>query len=681
MLITYEREKIVDFIGSQESKINFLQKFNRVAYFDKSYSQFFSAGVYQLEDGPPIIVLPWFLKSSSKILSDQTILKSDLNFFDVIKEIKNFTEAAVDLQKENNQSYALDIVVHSYLINLKNVVRNLVSFNYHEDITEKTNVIKGKWDVPKDLHRGGKPVKFTCTYNSLEVNTPLFLFIKSFCKHLSTLLRSQKNLGCIDEILLLLRDVEHVQLNRLVIYNAYSWIKSHRDKEALTSVIEFAESLVLDQSIYSKQAGVSYQFQMDKFFERLVFNFLKIKSDLTVLPQTREDLLGGALWRSIDEKFSYELESKKATQVTIPDIVVFDQTKYLIFECKYKPLRVPFINSEDMSQDLSTFSREDRNQLLSFIMSIRPSPELRNKKIGFVLIFPCSYIEKCKISELHFESAKLHVDPVVRNLIQNRIKVEDGSGLSIKFLGVSIPFMIEAVLSKDVASVADIVALATSSETVTSLSSGESKFEKLVQKRVALAGMIVNSGKNDPSLGRVKLAKVFYLADAHLKLGMEAQYLRETAGPLDQRLLYNDRWGIESQGIKHSFYRRVENRNGNRYVPGTNIDNVIRRANSLFVDKLENIKSLINILAPLNTERAEIVTTLYACWNDLLSRNSSVTDDEVINDFHNNWHPSKNRFAKETLLIALKWMKEKGLIPDGSGPTCQAKQEKLPSGF
>ena len=172
MLIVYEREKIVDFIGSQESKINFLQKFNRNAYFDTNFSQFFSAGVYQLEGGPPIIVLPWFLKQNLALLTDNALLKSNMGFFEVIKEIKSFKETAIDLSKDSNKSYALDIVVHSYLINLKNQVSDLLSFNYHEDVTEKTNVIKGRWDVPKDMHNGARPVKFTCTYNSYEINTP-----------------------------------------------------------------------------------------------------------------------------------------------------------------------------------------------------------------------------------------------------------------------------------------------------------------------------------------------------------------------------------------------------------------------------------------------------------------------------------------------------------------------------
>ncbi|WP_374021215.1 hypothetical protein [Bdellovibrio bacteriovorus] len=678
MLIVYEREKITEAIGSQKAKIDFLQKFNKVAYFEKSFSQFFSAGVYQLEDGPPIVVLPWFLKKNNGLLDDEALHRSDLVFFEAIKEIKSFRDTAIDLSKGKSKFYALDIIVHSYLMNLKKTVSELLSYNYHEDVTDKINVIKGKWDTPKDISQGTRPVKFTCTYNSLEVNTPLFVFVKTFCRQLSMMLKSRKNLGLIDEILAMLKDVDFGHFSRRMTSDAHSWIKSHKESESLASIIDFAESLVLDQNIYSKDAGVSYQFQMDKFFEKLTFNFLKIKNDLVVLPQTRDDLLGGAFWRSIDEKLNNDHDVARARQYTIPDIVAFDDSRYLIFECKYKPLRIPFVNSNDSNQELSSFSRDDRNQLLSFIMSIRPSPELRNKKIEFIVIFPCSSTDTFKTSELYFDSAKLHVDPMVRNLIQNRLKVD--SGLSIKFLGINISHMVETVLSKNISNVSEAISLSVQTGAQV-LPLRQSNFEKIVQKRVALTSLIVDNAKNDVSMGRVKLAKVFYLADAHLKLGMDASYTREAAGPLDARLLYNDRWGIESQGERQAFYRRVESKKGNRYIPGINLASNVESAKKIFVDKIENIKWVLTLFEPLNTEQAEIVTTLYACWNDLLSKKAKISDEEIINDFHQNWHSSKLRFTRERLLNALDWMKENGLIPDGSGPISAPKQQIIPSGF
>ncbi len=681
MLTAYEREKITDFIGSQEAKINFLQKFSRVAHFGKSYSQFFSAGVYQLQDGPPILVLPWFLKKAHKLFDEKKTFSNDLSFFEVIREIKTFMNATVDLKKEGNDSNALDIVVYSYLINLHKIVKELLSFNFHEEIVEKTNVIKGRWTVTKDIQQGSRPIKFTCTYNSLEASTPLLIFIKTFCYHLASILRSKKNNGLVNDILGLLRDITNSQLNRAIIEEAYSWVKSHRGLESIIPVLDFAQSLALDQTVYSKEAGISYHFQMDKFFEELVLNFLRTKPEMVVMPQSSDELLGGALWQSNENNRSYERESKSARQFTVPDIVAFDKNNYFIFECKYKPLRIPFINSEDTNQELSSLSREDRNQLLSFIMSLRPTPELRARRVEFVLIFPSSFVERFKVAELIFESAKLNVDPLVRNLIQNRIKVENGSELSIKFIGVDIPFMIQTVISKTTEGVEEFISSILKQEAKSEKDREQSHFEKVVERRLALTSLIVDRSKKDPTLGRVKLAKMFYLADAHLKLNMEAQYLREVAGPLDSRLFYNEKWGIESRGIRLSYFRRIDNKKGFRYFPSVNIDQIVNKAKVLFVEKLENIDWLISLIQPLNTEQAEIVTTLYACWNDLLVKTSQATDDEIISEIHSNWHDSKKRFTKDKLGNALEWMRSKGLVPDGAGPVSKTKIDKVSIGF
>lgn len=677
MMIVYEREKIYDNIGSQESKISFLQSYGRTAYFGKKYTQFFSAGIYQLVEGPPIIVLPWFLKDNSGFSYPES---NSTPFFEFIKDIKKFVAASVDLSNEKENTSALDIILYSYLINLQEIVKSLLSQNYHHEVNEKVYFIKGRWELNKDIPFGGKPVKFTCTYNSLETNIPIFIFIKTFCRNIHSLLKSKKNLVLIDQMISMLRDVDNVNLSRNLIHEARLWCKSHKEAEKLLQIIDFAERLLMDQSVYSRGAGVSYSFEMDKFFEDLVLSFFNLDRDFAVMPQSREDVLGGATWVSSDNT-SFDLESKRAKQYSVPDIVAFNSSRYIVLECKYKPLRIPFINDEDSNEDLVSFSRDDRNQLLSFIMSVRPSPEIRNKKIDFVVIFPTSYVTDYRVTELNFDSAKLHIDPLVRNLVQNRIKIGSNS-LSIKFIGLNVNYLIQSVLRKDVEQVRKVIEVTRGVQGVANLERAV-KFEKLVEKRVALTGAIIDESKNDYHLGRVKLAKVFYLADAHLKLGMDANYLREAAGPLDQKILYSEKWGIESQGLKNSYYRRIEKPKSSRYYPSQNISTITARAKTIFADKIENIHWLINILKPLSSEQVEIVATLYACWNDLLHVQRDPKDKDIIEDFLNNWHFAKKRYADkiDRLYKALDWMRGNDLIPDGSGPISNPKNEKIPSGF
>lgn len=199
--------------------------------------------------------------------------------------------------------------------------------------------------------------------------------------------------------------------------------------------------------------------------------------------------------------------------------------------------------------------------------------------------------------------------------------------------------------------------------------------------------MIVNEGRNDKTLGRVKLAKVLYLADSHLNLNLQAQYSRFAMGPLDDRMIRNEKVGIESLGPKFAYFKvqevkREDDTNERvRYIPGANINEMLKHVQSIFPDKLENIRKLIELLLPLNTERSEIVATLYACWNDLLlTKRRDLTNIEIINEFRNNWHPSKARFDEALLNRAIDWMKDQGLVPLGMGPKTIVRVEDV-AGF
>jgi hypothetical protein len=209
----------------------------------------------------------------------------------------------------------------------------------------------------------------------------------------------------------------------------------------------------------------------------------------------------------------------------------------------------------------------------------------------------------------------------------------------------------------------------------------ETKFGRTLERRLALSSLILENAQQDHFFGRVKLAKLFYLADAHLKLKMDAEYVREAAGPLDQYLLYNEKWGLEAQARKQAIFEKLEGPSSEfesvRYKKGKNLEAFVRRAESLFVDKIENIRGLLSLLNTLSAKNAEIVATLYACWNDLLSRSVTATEQAIIQDFRTQWHESKRRFAEADVLAMLTWMREHNLVPDGTGPICRVKPDKV----
>ena len=195
----------------------------------------------------------------------------------------------------------------------------------------------------------------------------------------------------------------------------------------------------------------------------------------------------------------------------------------------------------------------------------------------------------------------------------------------------------------------------------------KSRFDKALCRRLALAGLLVRHLHDDPNFGRTKLAKLFYIADAHEQLDLETKYYREAAGPLDQRALYNERIGIEALGDKHCLFSCEQQGRMVRYKPSSDLERVLPFAATHLGGKTKKIIELALAFRELTTDQSEIVATLYACWNDFLLQKSNPTDDEIVSEFLLNWHAKKKRFSRKRLVKALGWMRERGLVPHGTG--------------
>ncbi|RUR20588.1 hypothetical protein ELY21_00435 [Legionella sp. km535] len=195
----------------------------------------------------------------------------------------------------------------------------------------------------------------------------------------------------------------------------------------------------------------------------------------------------------------------------------------------------------------------------------------------------------------------------------------------------------------------------------------ETDFDKILEKRIALTAIILDTLKGDKNLGRTKLAKILYISDVYNNLDLNAKYYRNAAGPLDSRFLYNKKIGIEAIGERYHYFKTHTGLSKLiNYQPDTNFDSLLSKSYKVFKNKLEDIKKIILYFKKLDTEQSEILVTLFACWNDLLIENRNITDEIIIYEFYEQWHPRKKRFDKTRLLKALMWMKSNNIIPSGS---------------
>lgn len=184
-------------------------------------------------------------------------------------------------------------------------------------------------------------------------------------------------------------------------------------------------------------------------------------------------------------------------------------------------------------------------------------------------------------------------------------------------------------------------------------------------KRAIFAAEIVYQLHNDNRFGSVKHEKIVHLCELHLDLhaDLDRHAYKEAAGPYDPKA----RRSVEGIFAKQNWFK-AHKPDGNRvvYAPLEKCGGHKVYFDRYFGSRQPAIQSMIDVMRPLDTERCEIVATLYAVWNDFLIDGVQPTDDKIVASVLE-WHPKKANIAESRWLAALPWMREHGLIPTGKG--------------
>jgi hypothetical protein len=186
-------------------------------------------------------------------------------------------------------------------------------------------------------------------------------------------------------------------------------------------------------------------------------------------------------------------------------------------------------------------------------------------------------------------------------------------------------------------------------------------------KRAVLAAEIVHRLHAQAAFGRTMHQKALQIGEAWAGVAEVAgTYQRHAAGPHDYAMMLS----VERILAQNKWYETVQERGGGRvyYRPFDKAGEHRRYYERYFSpEQRAAVDRLIGWLEKMDTERAEIVSTLLAAWNDLLLDGAAVTDDRIIREARENWTPDKLRIPEDRWRRALVWMKEKGLIPRGVG--------------
>ncbi|MBO5739102.1 restriction endonuclease subunit S [bacterium] len=187
----------------------------------------------------------------------------------------------------------------------------------------------------------------------------------------------------------------------------------------------------------------------------------------------------------------------------------------------------------------------------------------------------------------------------------------------------------------------------------------------LKEKRAILSAKIISQLYEEQYFGAIKLEKIIYFCETHLKINLGGKYKQEAAGPHDAQARYEVEDILKN---KKWFSIRKEQKNNievTKYTPLEKSNEISEIFNKVFSAEVTGINNLLELFRGKNSDFCESVATLYAVWLNRLSNNLSCTDTDLIADFKA-WSKQKARFYDSDLQDRILFMRRKNLIPDSN---------------
>ncbi len=185
---------------------------------------------------------------------------------------------------------------------------------------------------------------------------------------------------------------------------------------------------------------------------------------------------------------------------------------------------------------------------------------------------------------------------------------------------------------------------------------------EVFMRRASVVSYTVRRLAAQRSFGRTQLEKTVHLTQTHLGVDLGFVFERYAAGPFDK-----DIYKLEGVARKKDWFTTQKRSNfGVTYHPGSKIDQMCNYATGYLGDRQAALDRLLDHIAEMNMDEAELFATAYAAWNDLLIDGRPADDEAVIAEVHG-WHEQKKKFSPEVIKDRLNWMRQNGYIPTGQG--------------
>jgi restriction endonuclease S subunit len=170
----------------------------------------------------------------------------------------------------------------------------------------------------------------------------------------------------------------------------------------------------------------------------------------------------------------------------------------------------------------------------------------------------------------------------------------------------------------------------------------------------------------------VKAEKTAHMIEAHLGIDLGRKPVKDAAGPNDFPHLKK----VEHRARKMDYFdfKQVDGR-AYRIQKLSGFDRLLDKTRTALGERLSDVQGLLQWMLPLNVQQTEIVATVYAAWNNLLLDGKTPTDEEIVHESRENWHPDKLKIARTRFFSAVQWLRAQRVVPDGKGKRVEKKPD------
>jgi len=192
-------------------------------------------------------------------------------------------------------------------------------------------------------------------------------------------------------------------------------------------------------------------------------------------------------------------------------------------------------------------------------------------------------------------------------------------------------------------------------------------------KRKMLGTYIINQSLDDEKFGDTKFEKLMHLTEYWaIKRNFNQQYRKQVAGPYDNQFTFNFYKQIEDAGW---FEINKSKNKQTRIIKGNKYEKSQKDYGYFSAEELAKVNQLLTFFEKYDYKSSEIISTLFAVWNNRIILQQEIADELLIQDFYD-WDKHKAIYPKDQVERGLNWMREKGLVPDGWGEVIEKVEKK-----